>query len=122
MKLRSIAIAFLTFALAAVTMLAADVNGKWTATVQGRNGNSREVTYNLKADGSKLTGTTSTPQGEREIENGKIDGDTVSWSQTMNFGGESRTLNYTGKVAGDEIKVTMTGGQMSREFVMKKAK
>src|SRR3954466_10734493 len=98
MKLRSIAIAFLTFALAAVTMLAADVTGKWTATVQGRNGNTREVTYNLKADGDKLTGTTSTQQGERPIENGKVSGDTISWSQTMNSGGESRTINYTGKV------------------------
>jgi len=122
MKLRTFVLALVTFALTAITLFAADVTGKWTATVQGRNGNSREVTYNLKADGNKLTGTTSTPQGEREIENGKVDGDTVSWSQTMNFGGESRTLNYTGKMAGDEIKVTMSGGQASREFVMKRAK
>ena len=31
-------------------------------------------------------------------------------------------MNYTGKVQGDEIKVTMSGGQMNREFVMKRAK
>jgi len=108
-------------ALAAVTMLAADVTGKWTGQVQGRNGNARDVTYTLKADGDKLTGSTTTQQGDREIENGKISGDTVSWSQTMNFGGESRTLNYTGKIAGDEMKVTMSGGQMSREFTLKRA-
>ena len=118
MKLRTLACLVAT----AVTMLAADINGKWTATMQGRNGNSREVTYNLKADGSKLTGTMTTPMGEREIENGKIDGDTVSWSQTMNFQGESRTMNYTGKVEGDVIKVTMKAGDMERQFDMKRAK
>lgn len=118
MKLRTLACLVAT----AVTMLAADINGKWTATVQGRNGNTREVTYNLKADGSKLTGTQSTQQGERELENGKIDGDTISWSQTMNFQGESRTMNYTGKVQGDTINVKMKAGEMEREFVMKRAK
>src|SRR3954454_19424672 len=106
MKLRTLACLVAT----AVTMLAADINGKWTATVQGRNGNSREVTYNLKADGDKLTGTTTTPMGERQLDNGKISGDTVSWSQTMNMQGESRTVNYTGKVEGDVIKVTMKAG------------
>ena len=118
MKLRTLACLIAT----AVSMLAADINGKWTATMQGRNGNTREVTYNLKADGSTLTGTQSSQQGERPIENGKISGDTISWSQTMNFQGESRTMNYTGKVEGDVIKVTMKAGEMERQFEMKRAK
>jgi hypothetical protein len=106
----------------ALSMLAADINGKWTATMQGRGGQSREVVYNLKADGAKLTGTQSTPNGERELEKGKIDGDTIMWEQTMNMGGESRTMSYTGKVAGDVIKVKMKAGEMEREFEMKRAK
>jgi len=118
MKLRTLACLLAT----AVAMLAADIDGKWTATVQGRNGNSREVTYTLKADGDKLTGTQTTPMGERQLENGKIEGDTVSWSQTMNFQGESRTMNYTGKIQGDTINVKMKAGEMEREFVMKRAK
>ena len=44
-------------ALLAVAAFAADVTGKWTAQVPGRDGQTREVTYNLKADGSTLTGT-----------------------------------------------------------------
>ncbi len=118
MKVRTLA----CLVASALTMLAADINGKWTATVQGRNGNTREVTYNLKADGTKLTGTQSTQQGEREIEDGKVDGHTITWSQTMNFQGESRTMNYTGKVEGDVIKVTMKAGEMERQFEMKRAK
>ena len=118
MKFRMLACLLAT----AVSMLAADVNGKWTATMQGRNGNSREVTYNLKVDGDKLTGTQSTPMGDRQLENGKVEGDTVSWTQTMNFQGESRTATYTGKVDGDTIHAKMKAGEMEREFEMKRAK
>ena len=51
MKLR---FALLTLALAA-SAFAADVSGKWTAEVKGRNGQSREITMNFKADGATLT-------------------------------------------------------------------
>lgn len=118
MKLRIL----LCLGLSAITMLAADINGKWTATMEGRNGQTREMTYNFRTDGDKTTGTVTTPMGERELENVKVDGDTIAWTQTINFGGESRTLNYTGKVAGDEIKATMKTEQMTRDFVMKRAK
>jgi hypothetical protein len=37
---------------------AADVNGKWTAQVPGRNGETRETTFTLKAEGGQLTATT----------------------------------------------------------------
>lgn len=110
--------------LLAVSVFAADVNGKWTATVQGRNGNSREVTYNFKADGEKLTGTMSSPMGDREIENGKITGDDISFTMTMNMGGESRKMMYTGKVSAEELKLTMKseGGEFTRDISAKRAK
>lgn len=113
MKLRM----FACVVLSAVAMFAADVTGKWTATMQTPNG-SREVTYNLKADGSKLTGTYAGRQGDREIENGKVDGENVSWEQSM---GE-RKLVYKGKIAGDEIKVSTQFGDQTREVVLKRAK
>src|SRR5690348_1137646 len=67
MKIR---LALLTCILAAVTW-AADVTGKWTAQVPGRNGNTREVTMNFKADGDKLTGTMGGQRGDAEISDGK---------------------------------------------------
>jgi len=99
------------------------VTGKWTATMQGRNGQTREVTYNFKADGDKLTGTVSAPNGDRTIENGKISGDDISFTMTANMGGESRKLLYTGKLSGAELKMTMKseGGEMNREFTAKRA-
>ena len=113
-------------ALLAVAAFAADVTGKWTAQVPGRDGQTREVTYNLKADGAALTGTTTGRGGQEiQITDGKVEGDTVSFKVKMEFGGNSIVQNYTGKLAGDEIKFTQTrdgGGGQPREFVAKRAK
>ncbi len=57
--------------LPAMTVTAADVSGKWMAQVPGRNGQMRDTTFNLKADGDKLTGTMTGPQGDVEIKDGK---------------------------------------------------
>ena len=40
--------------LAAALMFAADATGKWTAQMQGPNGNTMTTTMNLKADGDKI--------------------------------------------------------------------
>ena len=110
--------------LLALTAFAADVNGKWVAQMTGRNGQTREVTYNFKADGNTLTGTVTTPRGDTEISDGKIDGDTISFSQIMEFGGNQVKLLYKGTVSGDEIKFTRLreGGQgRTQEFTAKRA-
>ena len=114
--------------LATFSLLAADVTGKWTAEMQGQNGNTRTVTMNLKADGSKLTGTVSGGRGgEAEISDGKVDGNEVSFSVVREFNGNKMTSNYKGKVDGDVIhfNMKMEGGPMGnmpeRQFDAKKA-
>jgi len=82
-----------------------------------------ETTFTFKADGSALTGSVTTPRGERPIENGKVSGDEISFTQTFEFGGNSMKILYKGKVAGDEIKFTRQreGGEgQAREFTAKK--
>lgn len=94
----------LLLGLLSLTALAADIGGKWTAQVPGRNGQTREQTFNFKVDGSTLTGTVSGRMGEMPIADGKIDGDQVSFTQTMEFNGNSMKFVYKGTVSGDEIK------------------
>lgn len=109
--------------LAAVAAFAADVSGKWVAQVPGRNGQAREVTFNLKADGSSLTGTVSGRGGDNPISDGKIDGDNISFTQTLEFNGNSVKLIYKGKMSGDEIKFTRQreGGEgQGAEFTAKR--
>jgi hypothetical protein len=114
--------------LAAVAIWAADVTGKWTAEMQGRNGNTMTMTMNLKADGDKLTGTVSGGRGgEAEISDGKIDGDNISFKVVREFNGNQMTSVYKGKVDGDTIHFSMTmeggpmGGGHAREFDAKRA-
>jgi autotransporter translocation and assembly factor TamB len=104
---------------------AADVNGKWVAQVPGREGQTRETTFTFKVEGGKLTGTVSGRQGDTPISDGKIDGDNISFSRTINAGGNSIKVNYKGKVSGDEIKFTVTreGGEgQPQEFTAKRSK
>jgi hypothetical protein len=110
--------------LLAVAALAADVTGKWTAEAPGRGGQTQQMTINLKADGSTVTGSISGPRGETDISDGKIDGDTVSFSVVREFQGNSMKINYTGKVSGDTIQFKMQreGGEgQAREFTAKRA-
>jgi hypothetical protein len=104
-------------------VFAADPSGKWTWEMQGRDGEKRAQSMTLKAEGDKLTGSMAGRQGERPIADGKVSGDDISFSMTMQMGGESRKLLYKGKVEGDELKLTMTseGGEFTRDFVAKRA-
>lgn len=111
-------------ALFAGAALAADVTGKWTAQVPGRNGQMREVTMDLKADGAALTGKVSGGQGEgTPIADGKVAGDEISFTVTTERNGNTMKQTYTGKVAGDEIKMKRQGQRGEPvEFTAKRAK
>ena len=125
MKTRTLIAATLMLLVAVTMAMAADVTGKWTGEMQGRQGNTRPVTFVLKADGDKLTGNTVGMQGrEMPIADGKIAGDDISFTVTQEIQGNSVKLNYAGKVAGDEIKMKQTreGSDRTVEFTVKRAK
>jgi hypothetical protein len=105
--------------------LAANVDGKWVAQVPGRGGQTSETTFTFKADGAKLTGTVTGRQGEAPISDGMIKGDDISFTQTFEVQGNSIKVIYTGKVTGDEIKMTRKrdgGDQPATEFTAKRVK
>ena len=124
MKLSRIASLALCLTFAAIMAFAADVSGKWVAQVAGRNGQTMETTFNFKVAGDKLTGTITNPRGETEISDGKVEGDTISFTRAVSFNGNDMKFLYKGKVSGDEIKFTMEreGGEGTpREFTAKRA-
>jgi hypothetical protein len=98
----------------AFAAMAADVTGKWVYEQPGRGGgNPTQVTLNLKASGSTLTGSVVRPgRGgdpmESQISEGKIDGNNISFKITMQMGDNSMTTEYSGTVSGDEIKLKVT--------------
>jgi hypothetical protein len=123
-------IAFPSFCLVMTAMTvvwAADINGKWTAQIPGRDGQTQETTITLKVEGDKLTGSISGRQGDTPIADGKVSGDEISFTVTRERQGATVKQLYKGKVSGDEIKFTRSneGGQGNRppvEFVAKRAK
>jgi len=64
--------------LAGVALLsAADPTGTWIGDQPGRDGNTYLITFKLKADGAKLTGTMGGDQFEQPIKNNQIHGDDI---------------------------------------------
>lgn len=114
-----ILVLFLALGLAAA---AADISGTWKGTAETPNG-TIERTFVFKVDGTKLTGeTTSEMMGKSAIMNGKVDGETVTFSIVVKFGDNEMKLNYNGKVAGNEIKFHVEGpeGGPTLDYVAKK--
>ena len=109
-----------------VAAFAADVTGNWKAEAEGPNG-AMSRTFVLKVEGAKLTGeTVSTFAGKSVIENGKVDGDNLTFVIHMKIQDNEMTMNYKGKVvSNDEIKFTAEsaqGGGQTIEWLAKRTK
>jgi hypothetical protein len=101
-------------AVAALTLwvsFAAEIDGKWTGQVQGRNGPQTQ-TLMLKADGNTLTGTIEGGRGGPvQITDGKIDGGNVFFKVIREFQDNKITQEYKGAVSEGELKLTVSGGR-----------
>lgn len=119
--LRKLVLAALFVALGSVAAMALDFNGKWTATVETPMG-AQNLTFNFKVDGTKLTGKVTSPRGETELMNGKVDGDAISFDYSVSFNGNDFKIVYTGKADGETIKFTRQVGDFPPvEFVASRA-
>jgi autotransporter translocation and assembly factor TamB len=100
--------------LGAGSMFAADVTGKWECGVKGGDGVVRPLIANLKADGSKLSGSLNGINSpDIEIFDGKVEGSQVAWSSKRPIQGGAVQFNYSGTISGDEIqlKIVRADGQ-----------
>jgi hypothetical protein len=106
-----------------LTASAADIGGNWKGSAETPNG-TIERTFVFKVDGHKLTGeTTSNNFGKSVLEDGKVDGDNVSFNLTINMGGNEGKVSYKGKmVDADTIKfeVTVQSYDQTLELVAKR--
>ena len=109
--------------LAAGVSFAADIAGQWKGEFGGQNG-TRQVVFQFKTDGAKLTGTvTGLRDQQLTIQDGKVQGDDVSFYVNSEWQGNPVKLVYKGKVSGNEIRFTMSseGGDWSTDLVAKRA-
>lgn len=108
------------FAVAALVQAETGPGGKWTGQAAGRGGQ-QALTLDLKVNGSALSGTIK--QGDTaasDITGKVVDASTITFSRSIQGrGGRGRaiTLNYTGKISGDEMTLTVerpAGGRAAR--------
>ena len=112
-----------SLALLLAVAMAADLSGKWTGDMPGRGGDTTSTTFTFKVDGEKLTGSMTVPQGDIPLQEGTVAGNQISFSTTLDFGGNSVKLLYKGTVSGDQIKMTREreGSGQPREFTIKRS-
>ena len=110
-------------ALAAL-LRAADPSGRWTATFTTEVGE-QQYTFEFKVKGSALTGTAkSNLLGESELQEGKVDGDKISFVENASFQGMPLKITYSGTMtSADEIAFTRNVADLANEkLVAKRAK
>lgn len=99
-------LAILVFAAGlATSLVAADASGKWFAKAPARGDTLVDVTFVLKVEGNKLTGTVDGVRGLKPIANGQVSDDSISFVVEDERGNQT----FKGTVSGDEIKFTRTG-------------
>jgi hypothetical protein len=110
----------LVLLLSAGFVFSADVDGKWAGTIPGMD---IPVSYTFKADGNTLTGTSSGPENAViPIKDGKINGNNISFTVTIDMGGQEMKMEYKGVVSGDAIKLTLDMMGQPTEIPLKRAK
>lgn len=81
-----------------------DVTGTWKGSFD-YEGNSVPLTFHLTETGGAVTGTVEgLPTTPTPIQDGKIAGDTVTFSVQTDYQGETYRLVYTGKVSAEKIE------------------
>ena len=76
-------------------------DGTWNTTINTPMG-AQNGTLTLSTEGGNLTGTMASPQGEMPIQDGGIDGETLSWKADITSP-MAMTLEFSATVNGDEI-------------------
>jgi hypothetical protein len=94
--------------------LAADFNGVWKGSVEFPDGQTRELTYTLKVDGEKLTGTIESPRGKIDFSDGKVTADGFTFN-TMRDG---NPIAHEGKWADGKIKITVHTPDGDRQYAL----
>jgi hypothetical protein len=117
MRILALALAFL---LASAVAFAGDLDGKWSGSIDSPNG-PVTIGFTFKTDGATLTGTSTGPDGSVSmISKGKITGDKIAFDLAVDMQGTAMTFNYTGVVAGNEIKLHTEFMGMPFDYSIKK--
>jgi hypothetical protein len=86
----------------------ANVDGAWETVVKSPMGD-QKATLNVQSQGDSFTGTYAGAMGTTQIKDGKVDGDTITFSLDV-IVPMPMTLTGNATVDGDTITGTVTAG------------
>lgn len=113
MKIRQLMLG-LAATLSTLPALAADIDGKWNASIESPMG-AVNLVFEFKAEGEKLSGTITTEMGGQlmpaaPISDGAVKGEeiTFKFSVAMMPDAPPMVIDYKGKVSGDQLALVST--------------
>ncbi len=94
---------------------AADISGTWKAAFDTQIGK-QEYTYTFAVKGTQLTGKAKSANGDVDLQEGKVEGDKVSFVENLDYQGMPLKITYTGTiVTANEIKFTRDVAGVAQE-------
>jgi enterochelin esterase-like enzyme len=115
--------AIVAFALLSICSYAEDITGTWKAEFETQIG-VQKYSFALKQDGNAVTGKANSEIGgekhESKLKDGKIEGESVSFVELLNFQGNDLEIRYKGTVSGKEMKLSRQVGDFATEQLVAK--
>ena len=120
------ALVLLTLGMRPVAAQGTSVVGRWKAEFDTQVGPQKYL-YTITQEGAALTGVANAEMGGEKrdvvLHDVKVSHDTLTFSETIEFQGNSIPITYVGVVAGDQITFTRKVGDFATEtFVAKREK
>ena len=85
------------------------IDGTWKGDFKSPDGNAMTLTFNLKSDGDKLTGSVDGGMGTTPIASGSVNGNAFDFKVAMN----DTTIDHKGTVSGDAMSMTVAFGDQA---------
>src|SRR5260221_13652505 len=114
MKVRPACLPALLLGLLSFRAFAANVAGSWKGQLTDREGALHDVSFDLKSDGAKVTGTVAgmPPGSVQTIQKGALEGSELSFQISIgNPGGAPAQCTFTAQIAGNHMHGLITGPQ-----------
>ena len=121
---RMVVLAAVVMAIAwSVALRAADPSGRWAATFMSQVGE-QVYTYEFVVKGTTLTGTAKgSLTGETKITDGKVDGDSFTFTENATYEGMMITFSYKAKMtSADTIELSREIMGIAETATAKRAK
>lgn len=107
--------------LAGARVFAADITGTWKASFETQIGQ-QNYEYRFVVKGTTLSGKIQSEMGgTTDVQQGKVEGDKVSFVEVFKFEGNEIQITYTGRLTSDdEIKFTRQVADFATEELVAK--